>query len=122
MLEHFYLNTREKHRRIPALNILLLHLFQFTYTYIFGVYSSFLFLRTGHFLPSFLVHALCNGLGLPDLASLVDRRDRNLMKKLFFALSYVIGVCLFSTNLFFLTQSRFYYATESSILYRHWTI
>ena len=122
MLEHFYRNSHENDHRLPPWSILFIHFFQFTYTYIFGVYSSFLFLRTGHFIPPFLVHALCNCLGLPDLSSLFDRRDRRVKRKVFFAACYVIGVCLFSTNLFFLTQAKFYFANASDIHYRQWAM
>ena len=46
-------------------------LFQIFYTCIFGVYSAFLFVRTGHIVAPILVHALCNCFGLPDVEPLV---------------------------------------------------
>ena len=41
-------------------------LFQFAYTTIFGMYSAFLFIKTGHFAAPFIVHAYCNFMGFPD--------------------------------------------------------
>lgn len=39
---------------------------QFTYTSLFGAYSSYLFLRTGLIYGPVLAHAFCNCMGLPD--------------------------------------------------------
>ena len=118
MIEHFRQYSQSPRQRIPVMLIVLGHLFQFSYTYVFGVYSSFLFLRTGHFIPSFLVHALCNSLGVPDLASLISRNGWPLWKKMFVATSYVMGLVLFFKNLYFLTLPKYYYATDSTITYR----
>jgi len=41
--------------------------FQFTYTTIFGAYSTFLVLRSGHLVSAVMVHAFCNFMGFPDL-------------------------------------------------------
>uniref|UniRef100_A0A1B6HVQ7 CAAX prenyl protease 2 n=1 Tax=Homalodisca liturata TaxID=320908 RepID=A0A1B6HVQ7_9HEMI len=49
---------------------LLLSCFQFSYTTLFGAYSAFLFVRTGHFVAPFLAHAFCNHMGFPDLTEL----------------------------------------------------
>ena len=122
MLEHFKRNQHEQHYRMSPTTILLSHLFQFSYTYIFGVYSSFLFIRTGHFIPSFLVHTLCNGLGVPDVINLIDVQDGQWKQNLLLVLCYLVGLWLFASNLFVLTQSTFYYSKPSSIVfYRHWS-
>ena len=42
------------------------YLFQFAYTTVFGMYSAFLFIKTGHFAAPFIVHAYCNFMGFPD--------------------------------------------------------
>lgn len=118
MIEHFRQYAQSPRHRIPVLMIVLSHLFQFSYTYIFGVYSSFLFLRTGHFIPSFLVHALCNGLSVPDIASLVNRNDWSSWTRILIAISYVMGLVLFFKYLYFLTQPQYYYTTDSTITYR----
>ena len=118
MLEHFHQNSQSSRQRLSALTIVLIHLFQFSYTYVFGVYSSFLFLRTGHFIPSFIAHALCNSLGVPDFGSLFSRNDSHNWRKLVIIASYFLGLLLFSMNLYFLTQSTYYYAKDSMITYR----
>uniref|UniRef100_A0A8D8WMA1 CAAX prenyl protease 2 n=2 Tax=Cacopsylla melanoneura TaxID=428564 RepID=A0A8D8WMA1_9HEMI len=46
---------------------LLISCFQFCYTFLFGGYSAFLFVRTGHFVAPFIAHAFCNHMGFPDL-------------------------------------------------------
>ncbi|CAF0857512.1 unnamed protein product [Adineta ricciae] len=122
MLEHFKQNHHEQHHRLSAMTIILVHLFQFSYTYIFGVYSSFLFIRTGHFIPSFIIHTLCNGLGIPDVVNLVDIQNGQGLRKFFHMICYLIGLWLFSTNLYFLTQSNFYYSADNNLVtYRHWS-
>ncbi|KAL1110204.1 hypothetical protein AAG570_008281 [Ranatra chinensis] len=49
---------------------LLVSGFQFTYTTIFGAYSAFLFLRTGHFVASLFAHTFCNYMGFPQFVEL----------------------------------------------------
>ncbi|XP_068212854.1 CAAX prenyl protease 2 [Palaemon carinicauda] len=56
---------------LPA--VILISCFQFLYTSVFGFYSSFLFIRTGHFLPLFAVHAFCNHMGLPELKDMWNK-------------------------------------------------
>ncbi|CAJ0581853.1 unnamed protein product, partial [Mesorhabditis spiculigera] len=41
--------------------------FQGAYTYIFGAYATFLFLRTGNIIAPMVTHSMCNGFGLPQL-------------------------------------------------------
>ena len=43
---------------------------QFTYTSLFGMYSSFAYLRTGSVLAVTAGHAFCNAMGLPDMSFL----------------------------------------------------
>ena len=123
MLEHFKQNhSEQRHYRLSAMNIILIHLFQFSYTYIFGVYSAFLFIRTGHFFPSFAAHALCNSLGIPDVMNLIAFNDGQAKRKFFYMVCYIIGLWLFATNLYVLTQSNYYYSNTSSfVIYRNWS-
>ena len=75
-------------------HLLVQHLFQFSYTYVFGVYSSYLFLRTGCFFTSFVCHSFCNLMGFPHLDELVNghlSRDG----KLAVAACYFVGFTLF---------------------------
>lgn len=75
--------------------LLAQHLFQFTYTYIFGVYSSFLFVRTGCFLPTFVIHSFCNFMGFPHIDELLTSSSLKKSKKIFIILCYVVGFVLF---------------------------
>ena len=43
---------------------------QFTYTSLFGAYSSYLFLRTGQLVGPVLAHAFCNSQGLPNFGGI----------------------------------------------------
>lgn len=45
----------------------IISFFQFFYTSIFGIYSAYLFVRTGHFVAPFIAHAFCNHMGFPGI-------------------------------------------------------
>jgi prenyl protein peptidase len=45
---------------------------QFSYTSLFGMYGTFLFLRTGSLLAVIAVHAFCNSMGLPRVWGRVE--------------------------------------------------
>ena len=47
---------------------------QFTYTSLFGTYSSYLFLRSGMLYGAVLAHAFCNLMGLPDFGRAIDEK------------------------------------------------
>uniref|UniRef100_A0A1B6CF38 CAAX prenyl protease 2 n=1 Tax=Clastoptera arizonana TaxID=38151 RepID=A0A1B6CF38_9HEMI len=85
--------------------------FQFLYTTVFGAYSAFLFLRTGHFIAPFLAHAFCNHMGFPDITELMIYK---VPQRVVMILVYILGVvawCLllnpltnplwYSNNIFF---------------------
>lgn len=63
--------------------------FQFAYTGIFGIYSAFLFARSGHFIAPFIAHAFCNHMGFPDIQDVVGQ---TLCKKITIVTFYVIGL------------------------------
>jgi len=86
----------------PLKHLILLHTFQFSYTYLFGAYSSFLFLRTGQLFASFLCHSFCNLMGLPRFNELVSEIGDIYYKLIGFA--YVLGLLLFILLLFPLTS------------------
>ncbi|CAG2205944.1 FACE2 [Mytilus edulis] len=46
-------------------------LFQLTYTTLFGIYSAFLFLRTGHLIAPVIAHAFCNHMGFPSFGEVM---------------------------------------------------
>jgi len=89
----------------------LLSVFQFTYTTVFGMYSSYLFVRTGHFTAPFLVHAFCNFMGFPDFGDVVASEPR---KRVFLCLMYLAGLLGFYFLLVPLTAPDLY----SNTVYR----
>jgi len=65
---HFH-HAFEKIREGMAIKTTLMQtLFQLSYTTVFGMYSAFLFLRTGHLMAPVIAHAFCNHMGFPDFA------------------------------------------------------
>ncbi|XP_002025360.2 CAAX prenyl protease 2 [Drosophila persimilis] len=68
---------------------LLIGLFQFIYTTLFGFYSAFLFARTGHIVAPFVVHAFCNHMGLPDLQ---DLWQQDMWRRVLAIVLYVAGL------------------------------
>lgn len=73
--------------------LILQHSFQFAYTYIFGLYSSYLFLRTGDFFPCFVGHSFCNFMGFPNFRQLLN--DFAPRIKWFLLVVYVLGLVTF---------------------------
>lgn len=63
--------------------------FQFGYTTIFGIYSSFLFIRTGNFLAPLVAHALCNHMGFPNFAEIFVYRP---LYRTLLCITYVAGL------------------------------
>lgn len=68
---------------------IIISFFQFFYTSIFGIYSAYLFMRTGHFVAPFIVHAFCNHMGFPDIPDLISQAEP---KRCIFLIVYVLGL------------------------------
>ncbi|CAL1284408.1 unnamed protein product [Larinioides sclopetarius] len=66
---------------------ILQSLFQFSYTTVFGAYSTYLFLRTGHVAAPVIVHAFCNHMGFPDFGQLftIERPKQSVLMVCFVA-------------------------------------
>jgi membrane protease YdiL (CAAX protease family) len=69
--------------------------FQFSYTFLFGLFSSFVFQRTLSIVPCILCHMVCNWIGLPDMTPLQESKKMTLRISL-----YLLGIVLFSIFLF----------------------
>ena len=65
-VHHFY-ELRLMHDESSVTTALLMCLFQFGFTTVFGWYATFLYLRTGSLLAVIIVHSFCNFCGLPRL-------------------------------------------------------
>jgi len=90
------------------LKLLAANLFQFSYTYVFGVYSSYLFLRTSLFLPTFLAHSFCNTMGFPNVHQFIYGFKNKLTLQITIAGFYLLGLVLFICLLKPLTEPAFY--------------
>ncbi|GAB5361865.1 hypothetical protein AAMO2058_000749700 [Amorphochlora amoebiformis] len=77
--------------------------FQTCYTTLFGMYASFLFLRTGHLIAPFLSHAFCNYMGLPEVRNLTKSPYKVLLR-----FSYITGILGFIVGIYPLTNPNWY--------------
>lgn len=68
---------------------IIISFFQFFYTSVFGIYSAYLFVRTGHFVAPFIAHAFCNHMGFPDLPDLLAQPEP---KRCIFLILYILGL------------------------------
>ncbi|XP_068731602.1 CAAX prenyl protease 2-like isoform X1 [Montipora capricornis] len=84
--------------------------FQFGYTTVFGGYSAFLFLRTGHLIGPVLCHSFCNFMGFPLLDRILGSKYPRLISA-----SFVAGFLLFLVLALPLTNPSWY----NSVYYRH---
>ncbi|XP_058811819.1 CAAX prenyl protease 2 [Topomyia yanbarensis] len=73
----------------PMKTVLTVSFFQFFYTTIFGIYSAYLFVRSGHFAAAFVAHAFCNHMGFPDIQEVLNQTHHR--KIIFFGL-YLLGL------------------------------
>ena len=63
-LHHFY-ESRITRPRDPRMIAIANSVLQFSYTYLFGIYATFVFVRSGSLLAAIFVHTFCNSMGLP---------------------------------------------------------
>ncbi|XP_077143620.1 CAAX prenyl protease 2 [Ranitomeya variabilis] len=90
-------------RQGTVLSIFLSAAFQFSYTAVFGAYTAFIFIRTGHFIGPVLCHSFCNYIGFPAIFTALDHPQRATI--VFF---YVLGVVLFFLLLYPMTDPILY--------------
>ncbi|XP_003389726.1 PREDICTED: CAAX prenyl protease 2-like [Amphimedon queenslandica] len=98
-----HLIGRYLHEGEPLLLGIINALFQTTYTSLFGMFSSYLFIRTGHLVTPVLSHSLCNVLGLPNFIGLRQHKYRYLV-----SVAYVAGLAGFIYFLPKLTNPVYY--------------
>ncbi|EFO89496.1 CRE-FCE-2 protein [Caenorhabditis remanei] len=76
---HFHHIWDDQRRGHSLAHSILQRGFQFCYTYLFGVFATYLQLTTRHALVPIVAHAICNAQGLPlwlEIANYPKRRDR----------------------------------------------
>lgn len=74
-------------------------LFQMFYTCLFGIYASFLLLRTGSTIAVILAHSFCNHQGFPDVSFLTSKDHRLYERRCPLAVVYIFGIVLFGAAL-----------------------
>ncbi|KAG5680967.1 hypothetical protein PVAND_010442 [Polypedilum vanderplanki] len=84
---------------------IIISFFQFFYTSVFGIYSAYLFVRTGHFVAPFIAHAFCNHMGFPDIPDLIAQPEP---KRFVFLILYVLGLVGFILLLPTMTEPTWY--------------
>ncbi|XP_059483059.1 CAAX prenyl protease 2 isoform X2 [Neocloeon triangulifer] len=102
---HFHHMIERVNTGVPWKTAIIVSTFQFCYTTIFGVYSAFLFYRTGHMAAPFVAHAFCNLMGFPDFGALMAL-ERPLRTKM--ATLLVLGLVAWIALLLPLTCSSLY--------------
>lgn len=80
--------------------------FQFAYTTLFGMYSAYIFYRTGHFISIFIVHSFCNHMGFPDFTEVATYKG---VKKITIISLFIIGLCAWCFLLKPLTEPTWYH-------------
>jgi len=77
--------------------VLLVTLFQFTYTSLFGSYAAHAFIRTNSILSVSISHAFCNFMGLPDIKFLIKPNPGSPMYHFRWSIRivHVVGIILF---------------------------
>lgn len=90
-------------RQSSLSGIFLSAVFQFSYTAVFGAYTAFIFLRTGHLMGPVLCHSFCNYMGFPAISTALEHPQRLTVLG-----SYLLGVVLFILLLFPFTDPSHY--------------
>ncbi|XP_071502583.1 CAAX prenyl protease 2-like [Diadema antillarum] len=95
----------------PLSAIILTAFFQSCYTTVFGAYSAFLFVRTGHLAGPFICHSFCNYMGFPEIGQVFNHSPRN---RAIIIATFVVGLVLFLFLLHPLTTPEWF----SNSIYR----
>lgn len=96
-------HLRKHLRTMRPADALLATLLQLAYTTVFGAFSCFVYLRTGHLAACVLTHMLCNHFGFPDVETLLEHEHRVPLLG-----AFVAGVVLFFVLLGPLTAPALY--------------
>ncbi|XP_072840505.2 CAAX prenyl protease 2 isoform X1 [Pogona vitticeps] len=90
-------------RQGSTASIFLSAVFQFSYTAVFGAYTAFIFIRTGHLIGPVLCHSFCNYVGFPAVGAVLEHPQRLLVVSF-----YLLGVALFCLLLHPMTDPAFF--------------
>ncbi|KAJ8723832.1 hypothetical protein PYW07_007812 [Mythimna separata] len=71
-IAHFHHMFEQMKAGFEFKTALMISTFQFMYTSLFGAYSAYLFVRTGHFVAPLVAHMFCNHMGFPNFAEISE--------------------------------------------------
>ncbi|KAK9731365.1 Type II CAAX prenyl endopeptidase Rce1-like [Popillia japonica] len=92
---HFHHVIEKMKKGMKFKHAMMVSCFHCFYTTIFGIYSAYLLLRTGHFASAFIVHAFCNHMGFPEFHELVNyEKKQKILACTVFVVGFVLW-CLF---------------------------
>lgn len=100
---HHILEWYRLKSRTPFSTALLVVVVQFCYTSVFGMFSAFLFVRTGHLISPVICHVLCNVFGLPSIDTISTHPYKFTVY-----VTYALGAVLFLVLLLPLTDPKLY--------------
>ncbi|CAH0594326.1 unnamed protein product [Chrysodeixis includens] len=84
---------------------LMISTFQFTYTTLFGAYSAYLFVRTGHFVAPLVAHMFCNHMGFPNFGEITEFAP---LQRVLIVFNFLLGFGLWCLLLTPLTNPDIY--------------
>ncbi|PVD25539.1 hypothetical protein C0Q70_13195 [Pomacea canaliculata] len=93
------------HKQAEVIDAFRQSMFQLFYTTVFGAYSAFLFLRTGHLIAPVMAHAFCNHMGFPAFNEVLGYPQPTRSKLIAI---FTLGLILWSILLFPMTSSWLY--------------
>jgi membrane protease YdiL (CAAX protease family) len=95
-VHHAY--TKIVHDNVPVSKAIMSSGFQFIYTYLFGAYASFCYIKTKSLVSIYAVHMLCNYLSLPNISIFIvetkSLKNVNVYRAIA-SFSYMIGIYFF---------------------------
>jgi len=92
-VHHAYLKLR--YERHDVSSVYIQTIFQFAYTYLFGMYATYVYIRIkfASVCPLVVIHCFCNYMGLPDLGILNCAYMKSF--KMAIITMHIVGIVLF---------------------------
>lgn len=109
-LAHLHHISDDRKMGLSLKGALMLRMFQASYTYLFGVYATHLFLSTGNILAPILTHSICNCFGLPNI-DVVSKLPE--LRRMPAAVAHFCGFLMWISLLPTLTDARIYSSTHN---------
>ncbi|XP_026315208.1 CAAX prenyl protease 2 [Hyposmocoma kahamanoa] len=104
-IAHFHHIFEQMKAGVEFKTALMISTFQFTYTSIFGAYSAYLFVRTGHFVAPLTAHMFCNHMGFPNFGEVSSYLP---LQRIVIIFNFLLGFGLWCTLLTPLTSPDIY--------------